>query len=176
MRSPRHLSTASQGARRMRLIDRYPTRPVFERLMERAVCMPNGCLEWSGLRNKQGYGLIRVDGFKTSTHRIRWMCEHSSIPKGMLICHTCDNPPCFELSHLFLGTYSDNALDMVRKGRNVVRREGSGNALLTIEMVRRARSEYYERGWPIKTIASGLSVRYEVVRRMLRGETRSRVE
>ena len=58
------------------------------------------------------------DVLTASRNRIAWVFEHGSIPDGLLVCHRCDNPPCCNPSHLFVGTYADNVRDMIVKGRN----------------------------------------------------------
>lgn len=82
---------------------------------------PNACWEWTGsLRN--GYGQMSyLDGGKTrneGTHRVAWRLTNGPIPDGMFVCHACDNPPCCNPSHLFLGTALDNNRDANRKGRH----------------------------------------------------------
>jgi len=52
-------------------------------------------------------------------HRVAWELTSGPIPDGMQVLHACDNPPCFNPEHLFLGTRSDNMVDMVSKGRAV---------------------------------------------------------
>jgi hypothetical protein len=71
------------------------------------------CLVWTGSRTG-GYGMV---GRGTLLHRLVWEAANGPIPDGLLACHRCDNPPCYQLSHLFLGTVSDNARDSVSKGR-----------------------------------------------------------
>lgn len=81
---------------------------------------PSGCLVWTKTRVAFGYGRIsrgsRGAG-NASTHRVAWELENGPIPDGMHVLHHCDNPPCCEPSHLFLGTLSDNTQDMLSKGR-----------------------------------------------------------
>jgi hypothetical protein len=82
----------------------------------------NGCWEWTALRSKLGYGRVCLWlGSKkhkyTSAHRVAWQLKNGEIPDGLFVCHSCDNPPCMNPSHLFLGTPKDNAQDSVRKGR-----------------------------------------------------------
>ena len=55
--------------------------------------------------------------------------EHAlgrSLPRDILACHECDNPPCCEVTHLFSGTYSDNIKDAFSKGRKVARASAKG--------------------------------------------------
>jgi hypothetical protein len=76
-----------------------------------------GCWEWQGRKNDNGYGMLTVDGVETYAHRHFFALEHGPIPEGMKACHTCDNPPCVNPAHLFLGTTRDNAVDASAKGR-----------------------------------------------------------
>jgi hypothetical protein len=48
-------------------------------------------------------------------HRASWMIHKGPIPKGMFVCHTCDNKRCSNPDHLFLGTCKDNNLDAIKK-------------------------------------------------------------
>jgi hypothetical protein len=75
------------------------------------------CREWQGPRTPKGYGRTSRKGQEWGVHRLVWTLANGSIPAGMCICHRCDNPSCFLLEHLFLGTVADNNRDMVKKGR-----------------------------------------------------------
>lgn len=75
------------------------------------------CWEWPKYKVAKGYGVIIFDGFKFSVHRLSFEYYKGRIPKGMVVMHQCDNPPCFNPNHLFLGTHTENMRDMARKGR-----------------------------------------------------------
>ena len=77
----------------------------------------NGCRLWTGALHNQGYGQVRYQGKVRKAHRVAWERAYGQIPDGMHVLHRCDNPPCVELSHLFLGTNTDNIADKVTKGR-----------------------------------------------------------
>lgn len=80
---------------------------------------PDECWEWSGPKEKTGYGRFLVSGNKLIlAHRASWQAANGrKVPKGLFVLHKCDNPPCCNPSHLFLGTIKDNVHDMHRKGR-----------------------------------------------------------
>lgn len=75
------------------------------------------CWPWIGCHNGPGYGQVRWDGRQQGAHRIAWEERNGPIPERLLVCHRCDNPPCCNPAHMFLGTVRDNAADMLRKGR-----------------------------------------------------------
>lgn len=77
------------------------------------------CIEFAGWRDRDGYGQLPTAAHGTRrAHKAAWIEIHGPVPDGMVVCHTCDNPPCVNVEHLFLGTIADNNRDMSRKGRN----------------------------------------------------------
>lgn len=86
------------------------------RLFGRCVVTEAGCWEYQRGRSAKGYGQITIRAHEWSTHRAAWMLVHGD-PGEMHVLHKCDNPPCCNPEHLFLGTNGDNVRDSVAKGR-----------------------------------------------------------
>jgi hypothetical protein len=76
------------------------------------------CWLWTGGKDPNGYGVVRIEGKARSTHRLAYEEIKGPVPKGLVIMHTCDVPYCVNPSHLVAGTYAENSRDMVEKGRH----------------------------------------------------------
>ncbi len=104
-----------------------------------------GCVLWIGCKNIDGYGKIdcRVRKRMVGAHRVAYELAHGPIPDGLHVLHRCDNPPCVNVEHLFLGTQADNNADMDAKGRRVSSHgERHRSAKLTEDLVREIRRRY----------------------------------
>lgn len=77
---------------------------------------PNGCWEYRGYKNPQGYGKYAFNGFVWLTHRLALHFTGVDISQG-IVCHHCDNPSCCNPAHLYVGTNQDNSNDAKSRGR-----------------------------------------------------------
>ena len=75
------------------------------------------CVEWVGSLNQQGYGKVRVGNESRLVTRIWWKLMTGVDPGRLHVLHKCDNPACFNIDHLHLGTQNDNIKDCMKKGR-----------------------------------------------------------
>jgi hypothetical protein len=93
-----------------------------------AMAGPDDCWEWNGYRDPGGYGRYKPakDASPVGAHRMAWILTNGPIPAGLLVCHSCDNPPCVNPAHLFLGDNAANTADSTQKGRRA-RPIGSSN-------------------------------------------------
>jgi hypothetical protein len=98
---------------------------------------PNECWPWTGAarRKDEGYGAFWRDGRHQPASRIAYEITNGPIEPHLVICHRCDNPPCCNPAHLFVGERPDNDADRVAKGRQC-KGESVGTAKLTAEQVR----------------------------------------
>lgn len=105
---------------------------IANKLYTNLVEKENGCIEWQKATTIGGYGRIRIGQRIELTHRLMWSLHNGPIHVGMCICHKCDNPPCCNIDHLFLGTYQNNNDDTIIKGHHI-----SGNAKLNMNDVKK---------------------------------------
>lgn len=93
------------------------------------------CLKWAGAKNDKGYGYARVGGKQKRVHRL--VAEHvfGPIPAGAVVMHSCDNPSCYRIEHLSIGTQKRNVEDMLEKGRDRMRGSANPRAKLSAEAV-----------------------------------------
>lgn len=79
---------------------------------------PDECWNWTAGKSNQGYGHFKYKKHLINAHRFAWSLTHGPVPDNLDVLHTCDNESCCNPSHLFLGSQSDNMIDMVKKGRH----------------------------------------------------------
>lgn len=125
--NPEHLGTRL----RSQLLDAH-TR--FWQLVN--VRSPDECWEWMGSRNQDQYGRFRASSKNVvQAHRFAYEEVHGLIPPGKMLCHSCDNPPCVNPSHLFVGDQSDNMKDMYKKKRHRIINDFKGERQPTSKLV-----------------------------------------
>lgn len=149
---------------------RYVGLPPAARLKSR---IPNwgekdACWVWTGNTNPKGYGGMTVHGSRVLVHRVSYALNFGVDPGSLRVLHTCDNPPCCNPAHLFLGTLKDNTEDMMRKGRGVFPvNEGNGRTTIPTYRVEEIRSRAAD-GESYSSIARDVGVHVVTVSRIAR--------
>lgn len=120
----------------------------FQSFAQSSLDMSNGedsCWPFIGGKNWAGYGHFVRRGVHYRAHRVAYELAYGLVPDGKSVCHSCDNPPCCNPKHLWVGTHQENMMDKTAKGRVVTnpnRGMKSIQARLTDNQVRDIRNEY----------------------------------
>jgi hypothetical protein len=106
------------------------TRDPLERYWEKVDRRgPGDCWEWTAARFDNGYGAFRLGDKQKKAHRFGYEALVGPIPEGQYVLHRCDNPPCCNPAHWFLGTHKDNAEDRQAKGRGATGERNGGRVV-----------------------------------------------
>jgi hypothetical protein len=142
-----------------------------------------GCRDATGVFSidAYGYAVTSVAG-KASTRIGRVVVAHTlgrPMKRATHACHTCDNPPCVEPTHLWEGTPAENSRDRDTKGRGA-RGEGNGRSRLNPDKVRDIRARYLpgtnQHDSNIAALAAEYGVKPQAIRDVIHRRTWAHVE
>ena len=172
------------------IVSRKNLMTILERLLQRiSVNHETGCWFWTGCCNRSGYGMITISSklckIVSYVHRVMWEEKFGKIPDGLYVCHHCDNPPCINPDHLFLGTHQDNMDDGKKKGRfasgerhyqfghpeRFFRGENNGMSKLTEQDVRDIRRKFKVPGILLRHLAEEYKVHLRTIQNVVNYNT-----
>lgn len=133
-----------------------------QKIKNETIVTSTGCWEWSKWRDRDGYGNIRYGKGSRRAHRRSYEAFKGPIPKGLVVRHLCDNPPCCNPDHLEVGTNADNVRDREVRGRGA-KGVNNGTSILTEEIIKQIRAEYI----PQKVTQQYLADKYGVSRGLI---------
>jgi HNH endonuclease len=149
-------------------------RPLF--LSYVAIKSPDDCWIWTGGRSTNNYGkYCPHHGLSFTAHRVSYVLHHGIDPGELQVLHKCDNPPCVNPNHLFLGTVTDNRRDAANKRRLHFQKvsyggEKNGQAVLSREDVINI-LELGRLGWKNTWLAKVFPVSHVQIARIRKGQS-----
>lgn len=151
--------------------------PFNTRFADRIVTNPaTGCHDWTGKKDRDGYGILRENGRDVRAHRAAWEAAHGRrVPRGLVVSHRCDRPSCVNSDHLEAKSQPANIADRQRRDRQA-KGSRNGRSKMTEEQVAAAKRVLADGRVPDARVARMLGVSKSVVRDIKAGKTWDHVE
>lgn len=135
---------------------------------------PDACWPWLGHIDAKGYGVYKTGGRPQKAHRLVWKIVFGhALPDDKHLLHRCDNPPCVNPTHLYIGAWQENMQDAIERGQYRLG-ENRPNAKLTDAQVAEIRELYKLREWSQQKLADKFGVSQHHVSRLVRRVSRVR--
>lgn len=135
---------------------------------------PDECWEWQGAHTPAGYGLFSLSRpdypRQVIASRAALIRSGVDIPEGMCALHHCDNPPCVNPAHIYVGDKRQNALDCSARGRH--NKDGLGEKHWASRYSDAEQQQWIERaanGESYKSIARSTGASPSHISRVVRG-------
>lgn len=156
----------------------YDINQIIGRFNKKITINKNGCYEWTGATQSNGYGRFNLFGKSFYAHRFSALIKYGHIPANADVCHACDIRNCVNPEHLFIGTRRDNVMDCINKNRHShgishsIKTSGemAGSSKLKNEDVINIR-HLKNKGIKTKTISQLFNISTDNVRRIVRNDT-----
>ena len=134
------------------------------------------CWLWTAATDPNGYGRVRYNRENNKAHRVAWILTNGKIPIGLCVLHDCDNPPCVNPDHLYVGTMADNCRDRDEKGRGVAPPVHSGEthhfAKLTNEQIAEIRELHVTGEYTFTVLGQMYGVSLQSISNYINGRAR----
>jgi hypothetical protein len=136
-----------------------------------------GCWLWTGNAKSRDYGVVPRNRGSVLAHRYSWaLANGREIPAGLVVMHTCDNPPCVNPAHLTVGTQADNIRDAKAKNRILSEKNRAARSMsraLTDEQIAEIRAAYSAGGETHRSLAQRYGVSHGFIQKVITGRRRS---
>lgn len=131
---------------------------------------PDECWPWTGSTDRQGYGMLSVNGKNVGAHRVALFLATGVWPV-LDTLHSCDNPPCCNEAHLSEGTHAENMRQMIERGRRATQRgDAHPGSKLTPQAISEAQ-QLRDQGWKLADLGGRYGVSLSTIGRALQGLT-----
>lgn len=145
-----------------------PIIPIAERFWK-YVSKTDGCWLWTGSA-PHGYGSMTINKRRVKATHVSWKLHGRDLPKGKWLLHKCDNPPCVNPDHLFVGDHAANTADKMAKGRHRgPRGERCAQHILDLDRVQKIRTLYATTKIKVSELAVQFSVTRGTIKSIVQG-------